>query len=296
MVTGPSVLYELTKEKGAIQGETKIAMERLQGWLFGPDGKQTCLYITLSELGRKQLHRVIGRGIMGRPRGKLLTMADESGLTAPPRPSLLPPPLDSLFAKHPAITSPLLRLGGPPVDNVAIDEEGQVTLMRLVGLSIGVGLVVSWISFRSVAVVLVLTFVGITAAEASVAFVGWSGGILDAVLMSMPSLVYVLGLSGAVHIVNYYRDTVFSEGYPGSPEQAHARGVEAMYAGCPHHGHRARLTGRQRYRADSKIWLLFGHRRRLHPDAPVYLFAGRLCRFGLLAVSSDSWKTNVRRR
>ncbi len=29
----------------------------------------------------------------------------------------------------------MIRLGGPPVDNVAIDEEGQATLVRLAGIS-----------------------------------------------------------------------------------------------------------------------------------------------------------------
>ena len=42
--------------------------------------------------------------------------------------------------------------------------------------------------------------------------------------MSMPSLVYVLGLSGAVHIVNYYRETVRSTGLQGAPARALAHG------------------------------------------------------------------------
>ena len=35
---------------------------------------------------------------------------------------------------------------------------------------------------------------------------------MDAILMSMPSLVYVLALSSAVHIVNYYRDACYEDG------------------------------------------------------------------------------------
>jgi predicted RND superfamily exporter protein len=115
------------------------------------------------------------------------------------------------------------------VDNVAIDEEGQVTLLRLVGLSLGLGLVIAWISFRSFSVVLVITFVGMVSAQASLAFVGWTGHLLDAILMSMPSLVYVLGLSGAVHIINYYRDTVIESGFPGDPEEAVRQGFSPCF-------------------------------------------------------------------
>jgi len=44
------------------------------------------------------------------------------------------------------------------------------------------------------------------------------------VMMSMPSLVYVLGLSGAVHIVNYYRDARLEDGQHGATERALAYG------------------------------------------------------------------------
>ncbi|HEY6564351.1 MAG TPA: MMPL family transporter, partial [Pirellulaceae bacterium] len=219
--TGPSLLYDLTKDGGVLQGETEAAMARLKGWLFGPDQNQTCLFVTLSDRGRQHLHRVLGRGIIGKPRGKLLAIAEDSGLAAPPRPSMWPPPLDRLFdPPRRAAAGPMIRLGGPPVDNVAIDEEGQVTLVRLVGLSIGVGLLISWISFRSFTVVAMLSFVGMISAQTSLAIVGWSGNLLDAILMSMPSLIYVLALSGAVHLINYYRDTVFEDGFPGKPEKA----------------------------------------------------------------------------
>ena len=80
--------------------------------------------------------------------------------------------------------------------------------MRLVGLSVLVGVVLSWLSFHSVAVTVMVFFVGGVSAFASLSFVYWSGQSVDAVLMSMPSLVYVLGLSGAVHIVNYYRESL----------------------------------------------------------------------------------------
>ncbi len=224
VMTGPALLADLTRPGGALDGEPEAALQRLDGWLFGPDGKQTCIFVTLTDRGRDNLHRIVGRGVLGRPRGILLELAEESGLHAPPVPSLLPPPFNTWADNKVAVNGPVMRMGGPVVDNVAIDEEGQITLVRLVGLSCGVGLLISWFSFGSLSVVFMLAFVGFVAASLSIAFVWWGGSRMDAVLMSMPSLVYVLGLSGAVHIVNYYRDTVEKEGFPGLPGQAMAYG------------------------------------------------------------------------
>ncbi|MCA9171803.1 MAG: MMPL family transporter, partial [Planctomycetales bacterium] len=121
-------------------------------------------------------------------------------------------------------TGPVIKLGGPSVDNVAIDEEGQITLVRLVGLSLLVGLGLSYFSFRSINVTIMVFLVGGLSALASLSFVYWGGTTVDAVLMSMPSLIYVLGLSGAVHIVNYYRDSVAVDGLKRAPGAAVSHG------------------------------------------------------------------------
>ena len=54
----------------------------------------------------------------------------------------------------------------------------------------------------------------------SLAIVWMCGDSMDAILMSMPSLVYVLGLSGAVHLVNYYRDACHEDGSELAAETA----------------------------------------------------------------------------
>ena len=62
-----------------------------------------------------------------------------------------------------------------------------------------------------------LFFIGGLSALNSLAIVWWTGGTVDAIMMSMPSMVYVLGMSGALHLVNYYRETVEEEGLVGGP-------------------------------------------------------------------------------
>lgn len=197
VTTGPTVLAGLTSEHGVLRDNEDEAMRRLKGALYGPDGEQTCLLLTLTEAGRNDLHRILGRGLLGKPKGLLCTLAEEAGVT-----------VDEL------------HLGGPTVDNVAIDEEGTITLVRLVSLSVLLGIGLAYACFRSVSTTIMVFVVGGISAVASLALVGWLGFTLDAILMSMPSLVYVLGISGAVHLVNYYREAVEEHGVEGASEAA----------------------------------------------------------------------------
>jgi len=173
------------------------ADQQLEYWLLwwdrlgvSPPPRQTCIMVTLNGPVIDDFSVVVGRGLLGKPRGRILELATgECG-----------------------ISPANLHLGGPPVDNVAIDEEGSITLLRLASLSGIIGIALSLLSFRSLRVTLMLFFVGGVAAISSLGIVWMLGGSLDAILMSMPSLVYVLAISGAIHMVNYYRDACHESG------------------------------------------------------------------------------------
>ncbi len=184
-----------------------------------PPPRLTAVLVTLTDLAKDNLAFAIGRGVLGGPRGRLLELADECGIEPPPAPSMAPPPLDRLSTSF-VSTRPQLHIGGPPVDNIAIDEEGTVTLVRLVGYSVLVGIVLSYLCFWSVKITIMVFIVGGSSAMLSMSLVYWFGGHVDAILMSMPSLVYVLGLSGAIHVINYYRDEVRSRGKRGAAGRA----------------------------------------------------------------------------
>jgi hypothetical protein len=117
---------------------------------------------------------VLGRGILGKPRGQLYEIAHASN-----------------------IKDDELRMGGPPVDNVSIDEEGSITLVRLISWCAVLGIGLSLICFRSISATIMIFFIGAISAVASLACVWWLGSSADAIMMSMPAMVYVLGLSGA---------------------------------------------------------------------------------------------------
>jgi predicted RND superfamily exporter protein len=219
VTTGPDLLASLTRPDGELDATRELdgesnqreAERRLEGAMFGKADaatgkKTTCILLTLTDAARKNLHLVLGRGILGKPRGRLYEIAQETN-----------------------IPENQLRLGGPPVDNVAIDEEGSVTLVRLVSYSAVLGIGLSLLCFRSVTATIMIFFVGGISALMSLALVWWLGSSVDAILMSMPSLVYVLGLSGAAHIMNYYHDAVEEHGHRGAPERAIAHGWKPAF-------------------------------------------------------------------
>ncbi|MEX2172441.1 MAG: MMPL family transporter [Pirellulales bacterium] len=132
------------------------------------------------------------------------------------------------------IATERIHMGGPPVDNVTIDKEGERTLYRLAGLAGVVGFGLCYWCFRSWKLALLVFSVAVLSAGMSLALVFYYGvfevlvlgkaapryGTMDAILMSMPAVVYVLGLSGAIHLVNYYRDARFEHGVAGAAERA----------------------------------------------------------------------------
>jgi predicted RND superfamily exporter protein len=205
VTTARRTLDDLTSKPSEVP--YREAVERLQGTLIGPDGQQTCVVVMLSDAAIKNFREVVGRRVPDGPfpwqrkLGVLIEALQECG-----------------------IDTEAARLGGPPVENVAIDEEGDKTLSRLALWSGMLGIGLAWWSLRSVRMTLIVFACGIFSAAAGLAFVWWTGKTTDAVMMSMPSMLYVLAISGAIHLVNYYRDAVREHGIEGAPERALSHG------------------------------------------------------------------------
>ncbi len=201
VTTARRLLNDLTSKPSEIPYVD--AHKRLQGVLIGPDGDQTCIVVMLSDAAIKNFRSVLGRHV-----------ADGS-LPWQRKPGILWEALEQC-----GIPKESAHLGGPPVENVAIDEEGGRTIARLGGISGVLGLLLAWWSLRSIRLTLIVFANGILSAAAGLAAVYWSGHTMDAVLMSMPSLLYVLAISGSVHLVNYYRESIKEHGLVGAPDNA----------------------------------------------------------------------------
>lgn len=200
VTTGRDVLDQLTSAPQSLAHDD--AVERLKGSLIGPDGRQTCLLITLKDGATTKLKYILGRGMR-----RIF------------RPNIPEGVIRRQLAKV-GIDSDAVRFGGPPVDSISIDEEGERTLIRLAGASGILGLVMAWWSLRSIALTFVVFSCGVLSAAVSLAAIFFTGESVDAIVLSMPSLVYVLAISGAVHLVNYFKDAVVEGGIEGATERA----------------------------------------------------------------------------
>ena len=200
VTTGRRVLDKLTSEPLSLEAEE--AVQRLKGSLLGPDGRQTCVVVSLHNEALGQLKSVM-----------------RSGQYRIFRPNV-PPGLLRQLIMSAGLSLDDVHLGGPPVDNAAIDEEGERTLVRLAGVSGLLGLILAYWSLRSVLLTFIVFGAGVVSAAFSLGTVWVTGQTIDAITMSMPSLVYVLSISGAVHLINYYRDAIREGGLHGAVERA----------------------------------------------------------------------------
>ncbi len=129
-----------------------------------------------------------------------------------------------------------LHLGGPPVDNVAIDEEGQHAVRTVATMALGVGFLLCFCCFlpnlgwkRAMKFSTFVFFTALFSELSSLAIVHYAGVPVDAVLLTMPTLVFVLTLSGAIHVVNYYFDTIEEQ---GGSQNAAAGAVAKGFVPC----------------------------------------------------------------
>ena len=98
-----------------------------------------------------------------------------------------------------------LHLGGPTVDGAAIDTESQKALRRYLWLCLVTVSALAWYRLRDIPLTaLVLIFSGISVA-ASLTTLYFTGGKMNLTMVMLPALIFVLGVSGSIHIVNYYR-------------------------------------------------------------------------------------------
>ena len=198
--SGRTFLEQLTVGQHALSHEE--AVERLKGVILGPDGRQTCVIVSLDPVTSGKLKPVLGHG-----QKRIF------------RPNV-PPGVLRRLVERAGIPDATLHMGGPPVDNISIDEEGERTLVRLAGFSGILGLFLAWWSLRSLLLTWIVFLCSVTSAAAALAMIWASGETVDAIVLSMPSLVYVLAISGAVHFINYYRDAVHEGGLKGATERA----------------------------------------------------------------------------
>lgn len=173
-------------------------------------GLQTGIVVSLSPVGITRRSEVLGRGILGDAPGKLIAMAQESGLRIAAAPGLWP------TLGHVAEADRSLKVSGPMAETVAFEEEALVTLAQLACAMTVAGLLISYLLYRRLVVSVVIVSSGLLSATFAFAGLSLQHGTRDMLLVSMPLMVYALGMAGAAHIVRLYRATVTQHGLEGA--------------------------------------------------------------------------------
>lgn len=175
IITSREALVELTTEPMNLPRDEAIA--RLRGTLLGADGKTAALVAMVNEAGAADRHAALNT---------IHRVAQEKA----------------------GLTGDDLRLGGPTVESVSLDNESARSRYTLATISVVVALFLAWRCLRHVRLVLMVFATALLCAATSVAIVFFAGHTMNLLLVMMPTLIYVLALSAAVHLANYYRDGV----------------------------------------------------------------------------------------
>jgi predicted RND superfamily exporter protein len=178
VLTGPSVLRELIASPLKL-GRAE-ALRRLRGILIGPDDQTTCLVLTTSAAGR----------------------ADRSEAVRE---------IERSAATNCGLATSELRLAGPTVDAATIDAESRRLLFQLAGFSALLSFIVATLRLRSIRLAIMVLVVAMYSTGLALAILYVSGSKMNLLMTMLPPLIYVLSISSAVHLVNYYRDASSNE-------------------------------------------------------------------------------------
>ena len=172
VLTGRTVRDQLTSPPLSLGAEE--AAQRMRGWLLGLDGT-TCAIA------------IVSRGPDGAYDRHAAVAAAE------------------LAVSEIGIPDSEWRIAGPTADAVAIDRAGSERIQQLGMIAAVWGAFLAWVCLRDVVKALTVFFVAKLSWAASLSVVYLSGQNMDAVLMTMPALVFVLAISGAIHLTHYYQ-------------------------------------------------------------------------------------------
>ena len=191
VTTGPEALDELTDDPPGLS--VPLATSRLQGLLLGTDRSTTCIVLTLTSHGTDDPHAV------------LETIRDVAHQSC-------------------GFHDNQLRLAGSVYKAAMIDYESDQVLAQCVAPSCAIALIVTFLLLRSIRQTFVVLVTASFCGTLSIAIVHFSSGSMNAVLVVLPTLIFVLTVSGAVHLANYYRDALRD----GAGEHA---AIDALKAG-----------------------------------------------------------------
>ncbi len=174
-----------------------MAIERLQGVVVGPDGRQTCVIIGFTPEG----------------------LADRRLAVAWIRATL---------AEMASVGDDDLHLAGPVIDNVAVDAASDESLRVYGGPAAVIVFALTWLALRSLRYAVVVFLLALGCVGLAFASLQLWGDRMNPVLIVMPLLVLTLGVAGGIHLVNY----LVAEYRRGPARGAAWRAVKVAFLPC----------------------------------------------------------------
>lgn len=101
-----------------------------------------------------------------------------------------------------------LKLGGPTIDGAVMDIETKKSLQRYLGLTILSVFAVTWFRMKDFKLAFIAVSFSLFATAISLSILYFFGGKMNITMILLPTMCFILGISGCVHIVNYYQNAL----------------------------------------------------------------------------------------
>ena len=98
-----------------------------------------------------------------------------------------------------------IRLGGPTADGAAVEAASKQTLGTFLWMSVVLVFALTWYRMRDLPLTLIVIFFSALCASVSLAIMYFTNGKMNLTMVMLPTLTFILGVSGSIHMVNYYR-------------------------------------------------------------------------------------------
>ncbi len=174
-ITGEDILKQI---QGGFRGKSRDSLKsRIVGLFLGEDGEQTCIVASVSDAGLMD-------------RKSAVAWAREAAVKATELPA------------------EQIHIAGSTVDSVAVDEASARYLAELNILSMVVCFSILYFSIRNFWMVAFLFMGALFNQQLALAIMYYSYGRIDAVLLLVANLSFVLTLSAGLHYLGYFREAV----------------------------------------------------------------------------------------
>lgn len=177
VTSGPQLLQDI-RDLGVSEA---TARRRLEGLAIGPDGKTTCiLAFPYKEISQKR------KEIVG-----LVYQLAESDF---------------------GIEASELKIGGPIADGAAVDMESKRSLDTYMWYTVLTVFLLAWLRMGDFRMAMTVMGFSLLCAGISLSVLHWTGGKMNLTMIMLPTLTFILGVSGCVHMANYYRSALQAGG------------------------------------------------------------------------------------